>query len=92
MTILVKQYLACVDELPHHFQLHFMHASEIIGYKHPDPLIRSWWLGTYHQLVNDMHLFPESAALMEKRLGDSEVDWRAREEVTAKGPDASTAG
>ena len=33
----VDLYLRSVDELPHHFQLHFMHAAEILGYKHPVP-------------------------------------------------------
>lgn len=82
----VKEYLSCVDELPHHFQLHFMHAAEILGYKHPDLLIRGWWCTTYLSLVNDMHLLPEPDCVMNKRLGDYEADWRAAEEVTAKGP------
>ncbi len=86
MTAMVKQYLSTVDELPHHFQLHFMHAAEIIGYKHPDGKISNWWWQTYQSLVNDMHLYPETAHQMDKRLGDYEEDWRAREEVMAAGP------
>lgn len=87
MTSLVRMYLSCVDELPHHFQLHFMHAAEILGYKHPDLLIRGWWYTTYLALVNDMHLLPEPDCVMNKRLGDREADWRAAEEVIAKGPE-----
>lgn len=86
MDKLVKDYLSTVDELPHHFQLHFMHAAEILGYKHNITLIREWWLRTYLSLVNDMHLTPETKVDMMKRLGDVEADWRAREEVIAKGP------
>lgn len=86
MDKLVKNYLSTVDELPHHFQLHFMHAAEILGYHHNITLIREWWYDTYLSLVNDMHLTPETKADMDKRLGDYEADWRAREEVTAKGP------
>jgi hypothetical protein len=82
----VSDYLTTVDELPHHFQLHFMHAAEILGYKHPDDVIRAWWQETYQRLVNDMHLFPETEEQMDTRLGDKEKDWRAREEVIAKGP------
>jgi len=77
-------FLRCTDELPHHFSLHFMHAAEIIGYKHPEPTIRAFWKDCYRMCVNDMHLFPESEADMDKRLGDNEKNWRAREEVTAK--------
>ncbi|UPT53327.1 hypothetical protein [Synechococcus phage Ssp-JY38] len=77
-------YLRHVDELPHHFQLHFMHAAQIVGYKHNVGWIRNWWLHFYHMIVNDAHLFPESEEQMDKRLGDFEAAWRAREEVTAK--------
>jgi hypothetical protein len=79
----LELYLRSVDELPHHFQLHFMHAAEILGYKHPVPEIREWWNTCYLKLVNDVHLFPETEEQMDKRLGDNEKDWRAREEVTA---------
>jgi len=36
----LKEYLYSVDEVPHHFHLHLMHAAEILGYKHPDKLTR----------------------------------------------------
>lgn len=74
-------YLRHVDELPHHFQLHLMHAAEIIGYEHPDDAIRTWWLDFYLMLVNDAHLFPESREQMNERLSDNEDAWRARETV-----------
>lgn len=79
-----RVYLRYVDEMPHHFQLHLMHAAEIVGYKHPDPAIAKWWLDFYHMIVNDAHLFPESEELMDMRLSDTESGWRAREEVTAR--------
>lgn len=82
----VDKYLASVDEIPHHFHLHLMHAAQIVGYYHSDPVLRAWWNRFYLRCVNDMHLFPESKDAMDKRLGDSEVDWRAAEEVTAAGP------
>lgn len=77
----VEAYLQSLDEVPHHFQLHFMHAAEIVGYKHPTPTVRTWWLALYLQLVNNMHLEPESEAAMDKRLGDDERDWRSAESV-----------
>lgn len=79
-----KVYLRYVDEMPHHFQLHLMHAAQIVGYKHSDPAIAKWWLDFYHMIVNDAHLFPESEELMDMRLSDTEAGWRAREEVTAR--------
>jgi len=80
----VTEYLRYVDELPHHFQLHFMHAAEILGYKHENDLIRNWWCKTYQRIVNDAHLQPETEKRMDWRLGDDELQWRAAEEVTAK--------
>lgn len=77
-------YLRHVDELPHHFQLHFMHAAQIIGYKHSDQRTRYWWLHFYHMIVNDAHLWPETEEQMDLRLSDNEEAWRAREVVTAK--------
>src|SRR5579859_3425141 len=75
---LVSEYLRALDELPHHFQLHFMHAAEIVGYKYPDDITRLWWLKTYHRLVHDMHLWPETEDQMDLRLGDDRSNWLAR--------------
>lgn len=74
----VTEYLRSLDEVPHHFQLHFMHAAEIVGYKHPDPRIRDWWRVVYERLVHDMHLWPESEEQMDQRLGDDRSGWLAR--------------
>jgi hypothetical protein len=72
----LQLYLRAVDELPHHFQLHFMHAAEILGYKHPDQPTREWWHDCYLQIVSDAHLRPESEKAMDRRLGDCEKTWR----------------
>lgn len=75
----VGVYLRHVDELPHHFQLHLMHAAEILGYMHPDGDVRGFWRALYQAIVNDAHLQPETKEQMEKRLGDNETNWRAAE-------------
>lgn len=84
MNKVVERYLQSLDELPHHFQLHFMHAAEIIGYKHPDRRIRSWWNWLYRELVKDMHLCVESEHDLDYRLGDSEAQWRATSSVATQ--------
>ncbi|MCT2398488.1 hypothetical protein [Novosphingobium mangrovi (ex Huang et al. 2023)] len=81
MTEIVSQYLRELDALPHHFQLHFMHAAEIVGYKHPDEEIRAWWHGTYLRLVHDMHLWPETEDQLDRRLGDSREQWLERNDA-----------
>jgi len=79
----IEIYLHHVDELPHHFQLHLMHAAEILGYKHPDDDVRKFWRTFYFAIVNDAHLKPEPEEAMDRRLGDTEKAWRDAEVVTA---------
>lgn len=74
----VNAYLQQLDSLPHHFQMHFMHAVEIVGYKHPDHRISMFWRQVYLRLVNDLHLHPESREEMDSRLGDSRSGWLKR--------------
>lgn len=83
MKVVVDRYLSSLDEIPHHFQLHFMHGAEILGYKHPDETIRSWWFELYRKIVVDMHLTMETEMELDYRLGDSESQWRRCEEVPA---------
>lgn len=78
-----KVYLEHVDELPHHFQLHFMHAAQIVGAHHSHASIRAWWRAFYLMIVNDAHLHPETVEEMNRRLSDNREEWKAREEVTA---------
>lgn len=84
MDVLVDGYLRTVDELPHHYQLHVMHAAEILGYCHPDINICGWWHLFYCKIVKDAHLNIETKDQMMKRLSDNEKNWRAAEEVVAK--------
>lgn len=78
-----KLYLRFVDELPHHFQLHFMHGAEILGYKHPLSFHREWWGRFYLSIVNDAHLNAETETQLDYRLGDYEAHWREKEEAPA---------
>lgn len=80
MEHIIAEYLQSLDELPHHFQLHLIHATEILGYKHPDLLIRKWWYSFYSRLVHDMHVWPESEIELDKRLGDTFEGWAERNE------------
>lgn len=74
-------YLDHVDELPHHFQLHFMHAAQILGVHHPE--WSSWWKSFYLMIVEDAHLQPETDDAMNLRLSDNRSEWLAREVRTA---------
>lgn len=81
---IVDDYLLHVDEIPHHFHMHLIHASEIIGYKHPEKEIREFWSDFYRLMVQDAHLEIETEEKMDFRLGDSERNWRQSEVVTAE--------
>jgi hypothetical protein len=76
-----SEYLRALDELPHHFQMHLMHAAEIVGYKHPDRRVRAWWRRFYERLAHDMHLWPETEEQLDRRLGDSRSQWLERADV-----------
>lgn len=78
MDRLVDAYIQMLDCVPHHFQMHFMHAAQILGYKHPDEFIRNWWNYVYIRLVHDMHLNVETEEEMDMRLGDNREQWLAR--------------
>jgi hypothetical protein len=78
MDEIVSDYLKSLDGIPHHFQMHLLHAIEIVGYKHSDLEIRAWWCSVYKRLVNDFHLHPETCEELDTRLGDTREGWLKR--------------
>lgn len=60
----------------HHYT-HFMHAAQILGYKHPSGDYRARWLGCYLAFVKRLHLNPESVLEMDARLSDwNQKHWK----------------
>lgn len=78
-------YLDSRDELPAHYQGHMMHATEVMGYKHSEPYIRSFWNDFYLRLVKALHLNPETEEQMDHRLGDNKEKWRSVQVETYQG-------
>lgn len=66
------------DEMTLHYYAHAMHAFEIIGFKHPDDTIASFWLNAYFRMAHALHLWPEQVEEMDSRLGDGKAGWEAR--------------
>lgn len=66
------------DEMSLHYYAHFMHAAEILGYKHPDITVRYFWLEIYSRLVRALHMRVETIEGMDLRLGDNKENWMAR--------------
>ena len=53
-----------------HYFCHLMHATEIIGYHHPDEKVRKVAGDYYLGLVTALHLNPETKEQLDKRLED----------------------
>ena len=53
-----------------HYYAHLMHAMEIIGYNHPDQKIAELAIGYYKNMVEFLHLNPETKEELNKRLAD----------------------
>lgn len=66
------------DEMTLHYYAHAMHGFQILGYKHPDPTIRTFWIEAYIRMAHALHLFPETRDQMDSRLGDTKEGWEAR--------------
>jgi len=68
----VADFLRSIDHYPNHWLLHFMHACEIVGYKHPNVGISTAFLRLYLRLVKKFHLVPESELQLDARLNADE--------------------
>lgn len=66
----VKTFFDHVDELPHHYTLHMVHAAHIVAVFHPDPTFRYRWRYFYDKAVDDLHMRPETDDEMIERLND----------------------
>lgn len=66
----VKKFFEHIDELPHHYTMHLMHGAQIIGYKHPHPVIANRWRKFYVDCCHDLHVNPETELDMDERLND----------------------
>ncbi len=82
MEEVVDNFLNDRDEYNLHFFMHFVHAAEIIGYKHPDSTVAIWWNNLYVRMVHSLHLNIETKSEMDKRLGDNENNWLERSDIS----------
>ncbi|WP_218280273.1 hypothetical protein [Verrucomicrobium spinosum] len=71
----MRDFIRGVDEMPHHFLMHFIHAVEIVGYKHPDPLVAGEWGAFYTALCKGLHMNEETMEQLDHRLGDNRERW-----------------
>lgn len=75
-TAEVDNWFNNIDCIPHHFSMKLLHATEILGYMHPDERFRERWLAFYMRGVHELHLSPESELQLRMRLSDwRRADW-----------------
>lgn len=79
----LDHFLMARDGMSLHYFAHAMHAFEILGYKHPDDAIRHFWHRAYVRMAHALHLYPETEAQMDERLGDGMPGWMARNDPSA---------
>ncbi len=66
----LARFFDVVDELPLHYFTHLMHGAQVMGYKHPEPLMQRRWLEFYRLCCEYTHTDPEPEPLMDLRLSD----------------------
>lgn len=59
--------------LPEHWYAHVMHALEVIGYRHPDPVVAQGAEMLYRKMVYNLHLEPETKDQMTIRLSEDRI-------------------
>lgn len=67
------------EQYPSHWFLHMLHCIEIIGYCHPDPLVRGTWSAFYYRLCDALHVNPETRDQLNIRLNADEEAFAARD-------------
>lgn len=58
------------DEFNVHFLFHLIHASLVLGARHPNNIIRARWLELYDRCCKKCHINPETIQQMTTRLKD----------------------
>jgi hypothetical protein len=77
----MRAVLVSHDQYPVHYIMHLLHATEIIGYHHPDPFVGSRWQWFYENLAKCFHLNPETKEQLDDRLGACEDQFARNAEI-----------
>lgn len=59
--------------LPQHWYAHAMHALEIIGYHHPEGMVRARAHTMYETMVHSLHLNTETKSQLRRRLTEDRI-------------------
>lgn len=61
-------FLRDLDQHNVHWLTHFMQAFEVVGYEHPEPVLRHFARDTYYMICERLHFNPESQDEFTKRM------------------------
>jgi hypothetical protein len=73
-------FFRSIDHYPNHWLLHWAHACEIVGFKHPDANVRWCFSSMYHTLVRKFHMHAELEEELDARLDAPEHKF-AKEQI-----------
>lgn len=65
--------LSGIGHYPQHWFSHVWHAVEVLGYRHPDDVIRARWYTFYRAMCKDQHTNPETREQMITRLSEDRI-------------------
>jgi len=63
-----------LGHFPQHWISHVMHASEVVGWRHPDRRIGGQAWGVYETIVRSLHLHPENFEQFVARLSEDRIE------------------
>jgi hypothetical protein len=58
---------------PQHWVAHVMHACEVLGYRHPVPIVRDQWLMIYLLFCKGFHVPAESFEEFAERMNEDRI-------------------
>jgi hypothetical protein len=79
---IVDPFLRSWDHYPNHYVMHFIHATEIIGYHGPvdEPVFAIRWAMFYKKACHALHVNPETSQQLDERLDREEAAFYAAQE------------
>jgi hypothetical protein len=79
---IASPFIRSWDHYPNHYIMHFIHATEIIGYLGPNeaPVFSDRWADFYLRACHALHLNPESRTQLNERLDQEEAAFYAAQE------------
>lgn len=75
-----EPFFSSIDHYPNHWLLHWLHACEIVGYKHPSLAVSEAYIFLYHKAVRKFHMLPESEWHLDERLNADEDTFSKKQE------------